>query len=163
MSSGQTPGARTPHFSAVEMTQLVLPGDTNSLGTAFGGTIFGWVDVAAAVAAQRHSGGIVVTASIDSLHFLAPVQLGNVVVLRAAVNRAWRTSMEVGVRVEAEDLDSGRVTHTNSAYLVLVALDEGGRPTPVPRLVPETDDERRRWAEAEARRGARQRLREPAD
>lgn len=138
------------------MTQLVLPGDTNSLGTAFGGTIVGWVDVAAAVAAQRHSGGIVVTASIDSLHFLSPVQLGNVVVLRAAVNRAWRTSMEVGVRVECEITGQHeRRQHAASAYVTFVAVDDNGRPRPVPAIDPQTADDQRRFERAAERRAAR--------
>lgn len=156
MTTKQIPAARTPAFSAVEMIQLVLPGDTNSLGTAFGGTIVGWADVAAAVAAQRHSGGIVVTASIDSLHFLNPVQLGNVVVLRATVNRAWRTSMEVGVRVECELTGQHEQRkHAATAYLTFVAVDEHRRPRPVPAIAPETEDERRRFERAAERRAAR--------
>jgi acyl-CoA hydrolase len=156
MAADQAPKTRPPSFSTVEMTQLVLPGDTNALGTAFGGTIFGWVDVAAAVAAQRHSGGTVVTASIDSLHFINPVQLGNVVVLRASVNRAWRSSMEVGVHVECEA--TGRHedrVHAASAYLTFVAVDDRGRPRPVPSIAPETDAERRRFDEAADRRALR--------
>src|SRR5579862_7791001 len=95
--------ARPPSLSRCEMTELVLPGDANSLGTIFGGKVMQWVDIAAAVAAMRHAGMQVVTASIDALHFLTPIRVGEVVVLRAQVNEVFRSSMEVGVRVEAED------------------------------------------------------------
>jgi acyl-CoA hydrolase len=133
------------------------------MGVIHGGIVMKLIDETGGTCAYRFCRTRVVTAAIDRIDFHYPVHIGNLVALKGTVNHAGRTSMEVGVRVEAEDLDSGRVTHTNSAYLVLVALDEDGRPTPVPRLVPETDEERRRWAEAEARRDARQRLREPAD
>ena len=139
------------------------PADANFMGVIHGGIVMKLIDEAAGTCAYRFARTRVVTAAIDRIDFHYPVHIGNLVTLKATVNHAGRTSMEVGVRVEAEDLDSGRVTHTNSAYLVFVALDEDGHPTPVPRLVPETDEERRRWAEAEARRDARQRLREPAD
>jgi uncharacterized protein (TIGR00369 family) len=145
------------------LSQLMQPADANFMGVIHGGIMMKLIDEAAGTCAYRFARNRVVTAAIDRIDFHYPVHIGNLVTLKATVNHAGRTSMEVGVRVEAEDLDSGRVTHTNSAYLVLVALDEDGRPTPVPRLVPETDEERRRWAEAEARRDARQRLREPAD
>ncbi len=139
------------------------PADANFMGVIHGGIVMKLIDEAAGTCAYRFARTRVVTAAIDRIDFHYPVHIGNLVTLKATVNHAGRTSMEVGVRVEAEDLDSGRVTHTNSAYLVFVALDEDGHPTPVSRLVPETDEERRRWAEAEARRDARQRLREPAD
>jgi acyl-CoA hydrolase len=156
MTKKPLPADRRPAFSTVEMTQLVLPGDTNSLGTAFGGTIFGWIDVAAAVAAQRHSGGIVVTASIDSLHFLHPIRLGNVVVLRSRVNRAWRSSMEVGVRVECEKAgDHENAVRSAGAYLTFVAVDEDGRPRPVPAITPETEEDHRRFDDAAERRARR--------
>lgn len=133
---------------------MVLPGDANSLGTAFGGKIMQWIDVAAAVAARRHAGCVAVTASMDSLTFHSPIRQGEVVVLRASVNRAWRTSMEVGVRVEHEGED-GRLTHAASAYLTFVAVDREGKPRPVPPVAPQSDEDRRRHVEAERRRARR--------
>lgn len=150
---------RTPARSRCEMTELVLPGDANALGTIFGGRVMQWVDIAAGIAAMRHAGGSVVTASIDALHFLGPIRVGEVVTLKAQVNEAFRTSMEVGVRVEAEDPRCGR-RYTTRAYLTFVAVDDQGRPVAVPPLHPETDDDRRRQAEARARRAARTRDRE---
>jgi acyl-CoA hydrolase len=137
------------------MTQIVLPGDANALGTAFGGKIMQWIDVAAGVAARRHAGTVAVTASMDSLQFHRPVRLGDVVVLRASVNRAWRTSMEIGVRVVYETDGSDEPVHAASAYLTFVAVDRAGQPQPVPPLQPETDEDRRRYAAAERRRSAR--------
>lgn len=139
----------------VEMTQLVLPGDTNALGTAFGGKVMQWVDIAAAVAARRHCGGVAVTASIDSVQFVHPIHLGDVVVLRAMVNRAWRTSMEVGVRVECETEDTTRRYHAVTAYLTFVAVDDAGRPRGVPQVALPTADHRRRFEAAGRRRDAR--------
>ncbi len=140
------------------MTQLVLPSDTNQLGTIFGGTVMCWIDIAAAIAAGRHARQIVVTASIDALHFLAPVKLGFVVHIKACVNFASHTSMEVGVRVDSENPLTGEMTHTSTAYTTFVALNEHGRPTPVPALIPETETDQRRWKEAQQRREARIRL-----
>lgn len=136
------------------MTQIVLPGDANSLGNAFGGKVMQWIDVAAGVASRRHGGGIAVTASIDSLQFHRPIRMGDVVVLRARVNRAWRSSMEVGVRVEYEQ-DNAPPQHAVSAYLTFVAVDEQGRPRAVPPLIPETDEDRRRCEAADRRREER--------
>jgi acyl-CoA hydrolase len=139
----------------VEMTQLVLPEHTNALGTIFGGQVAAWIDVCGAIAAQRFSRTQVVTASIDELHFLHPIQRGHIAIFRATVNAAWAHSMEVGVRVEGEDPLTGERQHTSSAYLTFVALDgEGGRAR-VPRLIPDTEHEQRRVAEAEARRASR--------
>lgn len=152
----ETTEIKSPSASEVITTQIVLPGGTNALGTAFGGTIFGWIDVAAAVAAQRHSGGEVVTASIDTLNFLAPVQLGDVVILRARVNRSWRSSMEIGVRVECETVGKpGDRLHAATAYLTFVAVDENGKPRPVAQIVPETEGDERRYEKAARRRQAR--------
>ena len=145
---------KTPSQSQVEMTQIVLAGQANSMGNAFGGQIMQWIDIAAAVAARRHCTGVAVTASMDGLSFKAPIKLGDVVVLKASVNRSWRTSMEVGVRVEAEHPDGTRV-HSASAYLTFVALDDSGRPRPVPALEPETPHEKRRFEEAGRRREKR--------
>ena len=153
----EMPG-RAPSLSRCEMTEIVLPSDANALGTIFGGKIMQWVDIAAAVAAMRHAGMQVVTASIDALHFLTPIRVGEVVVLQAQVNEVFRSSMEVGVRVEAEnprDFGSGR-RYTTRAYLTFVALDAAtGKPMRVPPIVPATDEERRRQLEARARREAR--------
>ena len=139
----------------VTLAQLMLPKDANFLGTIHGGLILKLIDEAAGVAAFRFCHGDAVTAHIDQIDFHHPVQVGSLVTLRASVNYAGRTSMEVGVRVESEDLSTGEIIHTNSAYLVLVALDERRRPTEVPKLVPETEVEQRRWAEAERRRRRR--------
>ncbi len=141
--------------SQVVMTQLVLPSHTNSLDTIFGGTIMSWIDIAAAIAAQRHSNKSVVTASIDQLSFIAPVKKGWVVNLKASINFVSRTSMEVGVRVEAENPVTSELFHTASAYLTFVAVDDGGRPVEVPSLVLETEAEKRRFAAAKKRREQR--------
>jgi len=141
--------------SRVEMTELVLPSHTNHLGTAFGGVIMSWIDICAAIVAQRHARRVVVTASIDALHFVAPIRQGHIVRLRGQVNHAWHTSMEVGVRVEAEDLLEGDFFHAATAYLTYVALDEEGHPTDVPPCFCETPEECRRSRDAQARRAAR--------
>ena len=150
---------RTPRASRVETAQLVLPGLTNTHGTIFGGIMMQWIDIAGGIAAARHSGSNVVTASMDRLHFLDPVHLGEVVTLQAQVNFAGTTSMEVGVRVFAESqLTPGR-RQTLRAYLTFVAVDETGRPRPVPRLHLETSTDRRRFADAQRRRAVRLRER----
>lgn len=154
MTSGKTPSE-----SRVETTEIVLPGDTNALGTIFGGKVMQWIDIAASVAGMRHSGGSVVTASIDGLTFLTPIHLGEVVVLKAQVNYVGNTSMEIGVRVEAENPRTGARRYTTKAYLTFVAIDGEGRPRTIPPLLLETDEERRRFADAEARRAARLRQR----
>ena len=122
---------------------------------AFGGQIAAWIDICAAMSAQRHARRIVVTASMDQIDFLAPIKGGQMVNLRSMVNYVGRTSMEVGVRVEAEDILTGDREHAVSAYVTFVALDEAGKPVEVPRLILETDVERLRWHEAEARRKRR--------
>jgi acyl-CoA hydrolase len=137
------------------MTEIVMPGDSNVLGTIFGGKVMQWIDVAAAVAGMRHAGGLVVTASIDALHFVTPIAVGEVVVLRAQVNFVGSTSMEVGVRVEAESPRTRERRLTTKAYLTFVGIDEAGRPRRLPPLALETDEDRRRNAAAEARRHER--------
>ena len=151
---------RAPSESCVTMTQMVLPGDTNNLGSAFGGTIMAWIDIAAAVAASRHSRGTAVTASIDALSFHAPVRAGSVVILKASVNAVHNTSMEVGVRVEVEDVRTGALQHTASAYLTFVAVDERGQPRKVTPLLPQTEAELRRFRAASRRRQLRLQHRE---
>ena len=137
------------------MAVLMLPSDANPFGQVHGGTIMKLVDTAAAVAAHRHARSLVATVAIDEMSFLAPVEVGDLVTLRACVNAVWRTSMEVGVRVEAENLMTGRVTHTSSAFLVFVALDEQRQPREVAPLVTRTPDEQRRMEAAEVRRAQR--------
>ncbi|MGE0614345.1 MAG: acyl-CoA thioesterase [Bacteriovoracia bacterium] len=146
---------RTPSESSVIMTELVLPSHANVLGSIFGGTIMAWIDIAAAIAAGKHARSTVVTASIDALHFIAPVRLGQVVHIHATVNRAFRTSMEVGVRVDAEDQITGEVTHTVTAYTTFVALDENRKPREVPPLEPQSPEEIRRYEEALKRKNSR--------
>ena len=152
--------ARPVRDSRVEMTEVVLPGHTNQLGTIFGGQLMAWIDIAGSIAAARHAHGVCVTASIDALHFVAPVRLGQHVVIRACVNWTGRTSMEVGARLESEDPRSGQRTHVATAYLTFVAIDAQGQPRPVPKVVPETEEERRRYRGAELRRASRLQLKE---
>ncbi len=151
--------ARAPRASRVEMTEIVLPPDTNALGTIFGGKVMQWIDIAASVAGMRHSGGNVVTASIDALTFLTPIHLGEIVRLQSQVNYVGTTSMEIGVRVEAENPRTGAHRYTTKAYLTFVAIDAAGKPRAIPPLLLETDEDRRRHADAQARRQARLALR----
>ena len=141
--------------SRVEATQIIQPNDANPLGTVFGGKVMALMDEVAAMAAQRHARKMVVTARMDALDFLAPVKVGYFLTVKAQVNFAARTSMEVGVKAVAEDPLTGETRKTASAYLTFVALDGFGRPAVVPRVLPETDDDRRRSEEAAARREAR--------
>ena len=146
---------KSPSESSVEMTEMVLPSHTNALGTIFGGTVMSWIDIAAAIAATRHARKTTVTASVDALHFIAPIKLGHIVQIKAKVNFVARTSMEVGVRVESENPLTGERSHTVSSYLTFVAVDENGKPTAVPPLLPSTADEKRRWEQAQKRRASR--------
>lgn len=141
--------------SVVEMTQLLLPGDANSLGAAFGGSVMGWIDICAAVSAQRHSRQTVVTASMDDLHFHAPIKVGFQVILRARVIAAFKTSMEVGVTVHAENPLTGERQLTTSALLTFVALDSEGKKLPVPPLALESETEKAAADEASTRRAER--------
>jgi acyl-CoA hydrolase len=151
---------KTPSASRVLMTELVLPLHTNGAeGVLFGGVVMQWIDVCAGVAAMKHAGGQVVTASIDRLDFLSPVHLGDIVILQAQVNFAANTSMEVGCRVETEDPKTGERRYTTKAYLTFVAIDENRRPRAVEPIVPQGEDEQRRFQAAEARRAQRLRLR----
>ena len=145
--------------SQVEMTELVLPNDTNQLGNLLGGRLMQWMDIAAAIAAQRHSNRVCVTASVDSLHFFQPIRLGEVVTLRASVNRAFGTSMEIGVHVATEDLLTGNRRTANSAYLTFVALDDKRVPISVSAAIPLTKEEKRRYRDALRRRSQRLGLR----
>ena len=151
---------KSPKESAITMAEIVLPSDANALGTIFGGKIMAWIDIAGAIAAGRHARRVVVTASIDALHFIAPVKVGHVVHIRAAVNYAGKTSMEVGVRVDSENPVTGETHHTATAYTTFVALDDHGRPTPVAPIKAETPDEKRRYESAIKRRASRVKLAE---
>jgi acyl-CoA hydrolase len=148
--------------SQVYTTELVLPNDANQLGNLLGGRLMHWIDVAAAIAAQRHSGRVCVTASVDELNFHHPIKLGEVVTLQASVNRAFRTSMEVGVLVLAAELKRSLSRRANNAYLTFVAIDKKGRPVKVPPIIPETDEEKRRYEEAMMRRQHRLERRQSA-
>ena len=141
--------------SQVITTQLVLPNDTNGLGNLLGGTLMHWIDIAAAIAAQRHADRVCVTASVDELNFHYPVRLGDVVTLQASVNRAFRTSMEIGVVVTAESRSGHDSRRANNAYLTFVAIDDSGKPVDVPAVIPESQDEIRRFDEALVRRERR--------
>lgn len=141
--------------SVVEMTQLLLPGDANALGAAFGGSVMGWIDICCAVSAQRHARAAVVTASMDDLHFHAPIKVGFQVILRARVVAAFKSSMEIGVTVHSENPLTGERQLTTSALLTFVALDQSGAKVAVPALLCETEEEKRAAEEATARRAER--------
>ena len=147
--------ARSPARSSSELTRWMGIQDANNAGNVHGGVIMKLCDEVAGIAAIRHCGNRVVTAGMDRMTFLHPVMVGHLVTFRASVNAAWRTSLEVGVRVEAENVRSAEVTHTSTAYLTMVALDDDGRPTEVPPIAPESEDERRREREAQLRRDNR--------
>lgn len=145
--------------SQVEMTQLVLPNDTNQLGNLLGGRLMEWMDIAGAISAQRHSNRVCVTAAVDDLVFHQPIRLGDVVTLRASVNRAFGTSMEVGVNVIAENQLIGDRRTANTAYFTFVAVDDFNMKTTVPPVLPQTKSEIRRFKEALGRRNQRLRRR----
>jgi acyl-CoA hydrolase len=146
---------RPVHESISEMTEIVLPNDANPLNALLGGRLMHWIDLAGAMAAHRHSRAYVVTASIDHLDFLVPVRVGDFVILRSSVNRVFRTSMEVGVKVWVENYRSETSRHVSSAYLTFVAVDAAGNRMPVPPVIPETADEKRRYEGASRRREIR--------
>ena len=146
------PPPRPPSESSSVLTRWMGNPDANVAGNVHGGTIMKLCDEVAGIAAIRHSGLRVVTAGVDRMIFLHPVLVGDLVTVRATVNAAWRTSMEVGVRVEREQVRTGEVEHTSTAYLTMVALDEEGRPAQVPPIEPQSEEDRRREREAELRR-----------
>jgi|LSQX01.3.fsa_nt_gb acyl-CoA hydrolase len=146
---------KSPSMSQIEMTQLVLPNDTNVLGNLLGGRLMHWIDIAGAMAASRHSNKVVATVALDSLDFRHPVRMGEFVILKAKLTWVGRTSMEVTVSVFAENYETGSVIQTNKAYITYVALDHDGNPTPVPSLLPETEEEKKDYMEAEQRRNER--------
>lgn len=155
MKNLHNPAPRRVGESESKLTEFVLPNDANPLGSLLGGRLMHWIDIVGAIAANRHSRNYAVTASIDYLDFLIPVQVGNVVVLRSSVNRAFRTSMEVGVKAWVEDLLAGTSRHVSSAYLTYVAVDREGRHIPVPSVIPESEEQKRRFGDAGRRRAAR--------
>ena len=149
---------KSPKESAVETRYLLMPHQANPQGTAFGGAIVAWIDMVAAMVAQRHSGKEVVTAGIDSLVFKEPIRIGDQVVLKASINYVGRTSMEVGVQVSREDPYGGNSVIATSAHLTFVALDEDKKPTVVPAILPETEQEKKRYKNAMLRVKARKEL-----
>ncbi len=146
---------KTPKESQVTMTELVLPNDTNTFNNLMGGRLMHWMDIVSAFAAQKHSNRVVVTASVDNISFRSPIRLGNVVNLKARVTRAFSSSMEVRIDVEAEDAPSGIKFESNSAYFTFVALDPNGKPTDVPEVEPETEQEKEYYHGALRRRQLR--------
>jgi acyl-CoA hydrolase len=159
--TSELPG-RFVRESISEYSEFALPTDANTLGNVLGGKVMHLVDLAAALAAVRHARCSVVTASVDQMSFLHPVHIGQLIVLRSSVNRVFRTSMEVGVRVEVENLFTGQIQHTSSAYLTFVAIEKDGQRIPIPPVIPETEPEKRRFVEAEERRASRLAMREKA-
>ena len=153
--------AKPVSASRLVMAQEMTPQDANPAGNVHGGNIMKLADSAAGVVSIRHSGRNCVTATVDRFEFFAPVYVGNLVTLYASLNYVGRTSMEVGVRVEAEELRTGKKTHTNTSYFLMVALDDDGRPVEVPPLILETEEDRRRNEEAKRRTRARQQRKNP--
>jgi acyl-CoA hydrolase len=147
--------AKTPSESQTEMVQVVLPNDANPLGFILGGTVMHLIDIAGAIAGHRHTRSLLVTAAVDGLQFLHSIKVGDLIILRARVTAAWRTSLEVEVEVYSEETLTGRRRMTSLAYLTFVAVDRDSRCTPIPALRLETDEDARRAAEAETRRNAR--------
>ncbi len=137
------------------MTELVLPNHTNQFSNLFGGQLMHWIDICAALTSSKHAQRVCVTASVDRIDFHHPIKLGDVVTLRASVNRVFNTSMEVGVKIFAENFKEGKKLHTNSAYLTFVAVDKEGHPVKTTDIIPETDEEKRRYNEALKRRETR--------
>lgn len=156
MKTDDETGSRPVARSAVEQNVYkIFPNDLNSEYTVFGGVVMGLCDRTALIVAERHSGHTSVTAAVDSLNFLAPARAGDTLIIKAAINRSWHSSMEIGVQVSAEDSFTGESRHVVSAYLTFVALDDNGKPVAVPAVLAETEDQRRRYEEAELRRQAR--------
>ncbi len=155
-NQGINPQARTVASTQSEMTELVLPNDTNTLGNLLGGRLMHFIDLTGAMAAYRHARTYIVTAAMDHIDFIQPVHLGNLVTLKSSINRAFNTSMEVGVKVWAEDTQTGKVAHVASAFLIFVAIDKDGHRVRVPAVIPETPAEKRHYADALLRREHRE-------
>lgn len=155
-----TTKSKTPSDSSIEMREMVMPNHTNPQNTVFGGTVMSWIDVAAAMVAARHCGRPVVTAHISDIDFIAPIKMGYHVLIQASLNYVGKTSMIVGVKVTSENPYNGECRTTTKAYLTFVALDDLGRPSPVPALVPQTEDEVRRYENAQKRVDMKKKVRE---
>ena len=151
----ETPSPRPVRDSQSEMAEIVLPNDANPLAALLGGRLMHWIDLAGAMAAHRHSRNYVVTASVDHIDFLVPVRVGALVILRSSVNRVFSTSMEVGVKVFVEDYIADSAQHVASAHLTFVAVDKDGRRLKVAPVIPETEEQRRRYDDAGRRREIR--------
>jgi acyl-CoA hydrolase len=151
--------AKTPAESRVELTEMLVPSQADIRGYAFGGVILSWVDICAGIASFTHADHIAVTASLDAVHFVSPAKVGDVVIIRGQVNRTWKTSMEVGVHVEAENMLTGERRYCCHAYLTFVAVDKDSRPIPVPQILPLTESDRKRYDEAGKRKHERLELR----
>jgi acyl-CoA hydrolase len=147
--------AKRPSESETEMVQVVLPNDANPLGYILGGTVMHFIDMAGAIACHRHTRSLLVTAAVDGLQFLHPIRVGDLMMLKARVTAVWTTSLEVEVEVFSEETLTGRRRMTSRAYLTFVAVDRDSHRVPIPRLLLETDEDRRRSAEADVRRAAR--------
>jgi acyl-CoA hydrolase len=151
---------KKPSDSAIVMTELVLPNDTNQLGNLLGGRLMHWIDIAAALVTMKHANRVCVTASVDEINFFEPIKIGHIVTLYASLNRVFKTSMEVGVRTTRTDPTTGVEVYAGKSYLTFVAIDNYGKPIPVPSVEPVTDDEKRRYEEAGLRREQRLRHRQ---
>jgi acyl-CoA hydrolase len=151
-----SPQARTVAASQSERAEIIFPGDANPLGNLFGGRLMQFIDLCGAMAASRHSRAIPVTVSMDHLDFVAPVKVGDILILKASVNRAFNTSMEIGVKAMVEDVYEQTLRHVSSAYLTFVALDHAGSRVAVPAIIPETEHQKRRYEDAGRRREMRQ-------
>ena len=156
MEENKNLSGRPVRESQSEMAEVVMPNDANPLGSLMGGRLMHFIDIAGAMAAHRHSRSHVVTASMDHIDFLAPVHVGDLLILRSSVNRAFRTSMEVGVKCFVENYIAGTRRHIASAFLTFVALGAHGQKVPVPPVIPETEDEKRRYEGAGRRRQLRE-------
>jgi acyl-CoA hydrolase len=153
--SEETVLKRTVAESQSERSEIIFPADANALGNLFGGRLMQYIDLVGAMAASRHARAICITASMDHLDFVAPVHVGNLLILKASVNRAFRTSMEVGVKAMVEDVREQKLRHVSSAYLTYVAVDQTGKSLVVPQLICETENQRRRYEDAGRRREMR--------
>jgi acyl-CoA hydrolase len=151
----ESPHSRPVTASQSERAEIVFPGDANPFGNLFGGKLLQYIDLVAAMAATRHARGIPVTVSMDHIDFVAPVHVGDILILKASVNRAFNTSMEVGVKAMVEDVRQDTLRHVASAYLTFIALDPEGKPIPLPSVTPETDHQQRRHDDAGRRREMR--------
>jgi acyl-CoA hydrolase len=147
--------ARTVAESQSERSEIIFPADANALGNLFGGRLMQYIDLVGAMAASRHARAVTVTASMDHLDFVAPVRVGDLLILKASVNRAFKTSMEVGVKAMVEDVRKNRLRHVSSAYLTYVAMDMAGQKLVVPQVIPETEHQKRRYEDAGRRREMR--------